>query len=142
MAVDAKDIAKYIISYFSNIPTNEMEGGLTNLKLQKLLYYVQVMHLKKYKSPAFNNKIEAWNYGPVVVDVYREYKHNGKNVLDIDNPTFNLPANMQDVVDGVIEEKGMYTGYSLMRQTHREKPWKNAYNSDDKVIKGEDMMEL
>ena len=35
----AKKIAEYIISYFSNIPTNPIEGDLTNLKLQKLLFY-------------------------------------------------------------------------------------------------------
>lgn len=45
--IKAKEVAEYIISYFSNIVTNPIEGDLTNLKLQKLLYYTQVLSLKR-----------------------------------------------------------------------------------------------
>lgn len=66
----AKDIARYIISYFSSLKEND----LTNLKLQKLLYYVQVEHIRIYGSKAFPERIEVWECGPVVPDVYEIYK--------------------------------------------------------------------
>ena len=46
----AKEISNYIVSYFSTIATNSIEGDLTNLKLQKLLYYCQINSLKKIQN--------------------------------------------------------------------------------------------
>lgn len=93
-----------------------------------MLYYVQVFSLKKYNKPAFSNQIEAWDYGPVVPDIYQKYKEFGKNVLDTTSPNFTLePAELKNVVDSVIEEKGQYTGYALMKMTHNEKAWKEVY---------------
>jgi uncharacterized phage-associated protein len=53
----AFEAAKYIIN---SLPVD-------NLKLQKLLYYSQAVHLVlNGKLPLFNEAIEAWDYGPVV----------------------------------------------------------------------------
>ena len=132
---DAKNIAKYIISVFQTIPTNEIEGDLTNLKLQKLLYYVQVDFLKQFNKVAFSNTIEAWKYGPVVPDVYRYYSDYGRNVITIKEPVFSLDTpQLKMVTDNVIEKKGQYTGIALMRMTHNEHPWKKAKEQSDKVI--------
>ena len=131
----ALEIAKYIISHFSNIATNEVEGDLTNLKLQKLLYYVQLEYHRKHKNLAFNDTIEAWDYGPVVPEVYHEYKKYGKQVLDIEEPVFSLPVRVKAIVDKVIKSEGQFTGYALMERTHEENPWKYAYNeAADRVI--------
>jgi uncharacterized phage-associated protein len=76
----AKEISNYIVSYFSTIATNSIEGDLTNLKLQKLLYYCQINSLKKYKTPLFDDVIEAWDYGPVISSVYKQYKPFGRGI--------------------------------------------------------------
>lgn len=128
-------IANYIVSDFSNIATNRIEGDLTNLKLQKLLYYIQILSLKKLNKLAFDNTIEAWDYGPVVPCVYQEYKNFGRNVLDTENPNLLLkPLELKSIVDDVIEDKGKYTGIALMKMTHQDKAWKIAYDSKDKII--------
>jgi len=66
----ANDIAKYIICTF-----HEAGDQITNMKVQKLLYYVQGCHLGLYGTPAFAGEFQAWKYGPVEPSVYSEYSH-------------------------------------------------------------------
>ena len=62
--------AKYFLAQAS-----EDAGDLiSNLKLQKLVYYAQGFHLALYDEPLFLEAIEAWTHGPVVPDLYRHYK--------------------------------------------------------------------
>lgn len=133
--VSAKEIANYIVSYFSTIATNPIEGDLTNLKLQKLLYYCQFESLKKHNQPLFNEAIEAWDYGPVVPSVYQEYKKFGRDVLDTENPNLLLnPDEVKLLVDEVIEDKGKYTGIALMRMTHQDNAWQKAFKAQDRIV--------
>ena len=57
------DICRYVIKY-----SNEKKYGVSNLKLQKLLYFIQAYFIIKNNdnAPCFKEKIEAWNFGPVV----------------------------------------------------------------------------
>src|SRR6266446_3445682 len=65
----ASILAKYIIASCSD------DGkSVTNLKLQKLLYYAQAWKLALHGKPLFNDRIEAWVHGPVVPVVFREYR--------------------------------------------------------------------
>ncbi len=57
------DAAKYFLAQ-----TSEDAGDLiSNLKLQKLLYYAQGFHLALYDEPLFPEAIEAWTHGPVLI---------------------------------------------------------------------------
>ena len=135
MKKTAQEIAEYIISYFSNIATNSIEGDLTNLKLQKLLYYTQALSIKRDNKNLFDDVIEAWDYGPVVPSVYHQYKSFGREILDIKKPNLLLgPYDTKVLVDQIIEDKGRYTGIALMHMTHQDNAWKIAYNSSDKII--------
>ena len=46
----------------------DYDGGelMSNMKLQKMLYYQQGYHLAAFGTPLFDEDIEAWMYGPVV----------------------------------------------------------------------------
>lgn len=68
MIYSALEVARYVIKY-----SNDKRYGITNLKLQKILYLIQAYFLIKGKL-CFSDRIEAWNFGPVVPTVYREYK--------------------------------------------------------------------
>ena len=63
----ALDVARYIINY-----SNKKDYHISNLKLQKLLYFTQAYYLAFTDShkPCFPERIEAWNFGPVVPEVY------------------------------------------------------------------------
>ncbi|MDR1469599.1 MAG: DUF4065 domain-containing protein [Spirochaetaceae bacterium] len=114
----AQEVAKYIIK---SLPVD-------NLKLQKLLYYSQGVHLVLHgKSPLFPEDIEAWDYGPVVPDVYRSYKHHGFDVIPPADGLLPLGIEEIDAVDKALACFGEMSGVALIQQTHWEKPWRDAY---------------
>ena len=121
---NALDIAKYLIT----LASPEEEDLITNLKLQKLLYYAQGFHLALFGKPLFSERIEAWQYGPVVPEIYRFYKQYGSNSLpQPDN--FNIDEydeETQELLNEVYEVYGQYTAPTLMRFTHQEIPWKET----------------
>ena len=111
------DIASYI--------TNIIE--VDKLKLQKLLYYTQAVSLVRFNKPAFSEKIEAWEYGPVVPEVYKKIKKYDvpiKIKRATDEP---IDTNIIEAIDMVIKYYGDMSGIALMAETHSEKPWKDAY---------------
>lgn len=66
------DVSRYIINY-----SNKKDYSISNLKLQKLLYFIQVYFLVKHGKECFGSTIEAWAFGPVVPEAYREFKRFG-----------------------------------------------------------------
>ena len=61
MAYSVIDISKYVVCY-----SNKKNYGITNLRLQKILYFIQAYFLKIKKEPCFKENMEAWDFGPVV----------------------------------------------------------------------------
>jgi len=68
----AINVAKYII-----MRCNQQHKTISNLKLQKILYFVQAEFLVEKDSACFKEEIEAWDFGPVVPAVYHKYKVYG-----------------------------------------------------------------
>lgn len=131
--------AKLIADYILTKANPEVGETITNLKLQKLLYYVQGFHLAIKGEKLFSNKVYAWNYGPVVVDVYHEFKEYGANPLPVPNnfDYDSIPEEVQDLIDEVWDVYGQYSALKLMNLTHEESPWKDTNQSD--VISDEKM---
>ncbi len=75
--------AKIAASYLIQLSSKEEENDLTNLKLQKLLFYPQAQYLRINGKPFFEDKIEAWTYGPVVSDIYHWLKPCGSYPMTI-----------------------------------------------------------
>lgn len=68
------DVSSYIINY-----SNQINHPINNLKLQKLLYYIQAATLVETGRKCFNSKIIAWQFGPVVPEAYYYYEEYGRN---------------------------------------------------------------
>jgi uncharacterized phage-associated protein len=123
MAYKANDIAQYMLS-LSNPEVGDM---ISNLKLQKLLYYVQGFHLAMYNRPAFDEDIYAWQYGPVVPEVYHEYKSSGSAGIPVpEQMEAKLDTNVTDLVKEVYDVYGQYSALKLMDMTHNEAPWQKT----------------
>ena len=76
--LSAFDVSEYILKGFSTPDEGDI---ISNIKLQKLLYYAQGIHLVKHDKPLFKEKIHYHPYGPVVQEVYEKYRrHNGKAI--------------------------------------------------------------
>ena len=59
-------------------------------KLQKLLYYTQGFHLAIYGVPLFEEKLIAWEHGPVVKEVYDKFKEFGSNAISVPDTKITL----------------------------------------------------
>lgn len=119
------DVAKYFLS----LTDDESGDTISNLKLQKLLYYAQGFHLVMFGQPLFENSIEAWRHGPVVKGVYRDYAQHGSN--SIPRPTdFNIETideETRDFLDEVYKIYGQYSAWRLRQMIHDEPPWQEAW---------------
>ncbi len=118
-------IAKYIINY-----CNTMGKTISNLRLQKILYFVQAEFLVSKGSPCFQDEIYAWDLGPVVPDVYREYKIFGSSAIPaFRDILFQISEDDKELIDGVVNECNKYSSYTLVQMTHEQTPWIKAYNT-------------
>lgn len=98
------EVAEYIIGVMP----------VDNLKLQKLLYYCQGIHLKVVDTPLFNDVIEAWRYGPVVPSVYHKYKHFGFDILrSNEEESLMFERNTRKVIDMTLQYYGEFSGLEL-----------------------------
>ena len=122
MAYKALDIAKKLIK-LADYDTANGGDNLTNLKLQKLLYYEQGYHLAQFDSPLFDEKIEAWMYGPVVPEVYNYYQQNGASVLPVEDDVIELTDDEEVMFAQVYEAYRDFSAIGLMNKTHQESPW-------------------
>lgn len=121
--ISAIDIAKYIIN-----KCIDLGRPITNLQLQKILYYVQGEFIKKTGGEElFYNEISAWQYGPVVPDVYFEFNTYSSSDINIKCDTFELSKEIKDIIDPVIEQKSLLSAWKLVEDTHKEKPWLESY---------------
>lgn len=123
MAYDVKEIAKKIIA------KTDVEHGdtISNLKLQKMLYYMQGFHLAFFDTPLFDDDIFAWQYGPVVPSVYKEYKRYDAKAISLpEGDIIRLTDDEETVFDNVYAEYGQFSAVALMNMSHAEIPWKTT----------------
>lgn len=135
----ALDVAKYIIYLASQNVIDEVNGekvyeGITNLKLQKILYFAQVHSLVKSNKPLFEQDIKAWQYGPVVGEVYDAYKQYRRRSILLKQDASNLPIEVKLFLQDVWYLFGSYSVGKLVRMTHNDAPWQEAIKRKDKTI--------
>lgn len=137
----ALTIAKWFIAW-----AEAEEEELSNMKLQKLLYYAQGHHLARAHAPLFRDEIQAWSHGPVVPGVYREFKRHGANPIELptDDPFCwdNVDDGTSNFLSKVWNTYGGYSAGRLRNMTHDEKPWRKNWRGDtdrSAVIPRDDM---
>jgi len=134
--LSGKDVGDYFLSL-----CDENAGDLiSNMKLQKLLYYAQGLHLAAFDEPLFEDRIEAWTHGPVVPAVYHALKRYGGQALPIptDLDLSKFDERTRGLLDEVYKVFGQFSAWKLSNMTHEEPPWKEAAGSPlSKVISHE-----
>ena len=117
-----------VIHYFlGHIDVNAGET-ITPLKLQKLLYAVQGWNLVFNGKVMYGERIEAWAHGPVVAQIYNEFKEYGYNPLPniaAFEPKLFSKAEI-DILELVRQVYSLYEAKTLEKLTHAEKPWQLA----------------
>ncbi|MGN1014700.1 MAG: Panacea domain-containing protein [Butyricicoccus sp.] len=123
----ALDIARYVIWY-----CQEQGYIVSNLKLQKILYFIQAQFLvfNPEHNPCFREQIEAWTFGPVVPVVYRQYRLYGNAhipSLDDERDFDVIRIEDRNMIDNVVDQCADYTAAQLVELTHNQTPWMEAY---------------
>lgn len=136
------DVCRYIINY-----SNKEGYDVSNLKLQKLLYFIQVYFLMNSvdHQPCFSDKIEAWDFGPVVPVAYHEFKHYGSTNIppvesyieydrtdpwSVSRIEYNEDCILdkdKELINTVIKELSSYSATDLVTISHNQAPWKDVY---------------
>jgi uncharacterized phage-associated protein len=116
--VSVLDVAKFIL---------KQKGGMSAMKLQKLVYYCQAWSLVWDDRPLFREKIKAWANGPVVPALYQAHKGLFQvEARQVGGHPDALHGESRDTVIAVLGFYGDKTGQWLSELTHQERPWADA----------------
>ena len=123
--VSPLDVARYFIF---RAYEDGRESLMTNMKVQKLLYYTQSLYLALFDEPLFDDEIQAWRYGPVCPPAYRFYSDFEARQLPIPRKEelTHISEEVQNLLREVWEYFGEHDAYYLSGLTHLEFPWKKA----------------
>lgn len=121
----ANQIAEHLIKKMNALD----EGDVSNMKLQKLLWFAQKTCFDLSGRPLFEDDFQAWQYGPVVPSVYSTYAVFGRN--HISDNYLNEIEDISDFDDHVlnltIETYKIYSAIGLMKLSHKDHLYKEAY---------------
>ncbi len=105
---------------------DQQDKQLTPMQLLKLVYISHSWMLGLYNRPLFEDKIEAWRYGPVIRSVYSRYKRFGAIPIsdDVKDQESSFDEYALDVMEQVVKIYGNYNGLMLSSLCHQPgSPW-------------------
>ena len=127
------DVANWFISKANSEKLDDkVSEGISNLKLQKMLYFAQAAHLALYsKKSLFEDDILAWKLGPVVEDVYHQFKSpNNKPIAKPTNQEYKKISLGIDVfLENVWSIFGKFSAAKLVQMSHEHQPWIDAFEA-------------
>lgn len=139
----AEDLAGYIKNEYKK----KYKIEISPIKLQKVLYLlfaywggyvrnakaeflVEDNSLKNYSEYLYDDKIEAWTYGPVIRDVYNKYANNkleDKSAEEVFKDDKYLESNIR----GLMLELFELSDFKLVGLSHLDECWKKNYDITD-----------
>ncbi|WP_271400337.1 Panacea domain-containing protein [Salinicoccus roseus] len=137
----AELIAKYLIKRAREYNISDVSP----LKLQKLLYLAYEEFVKVHRRPLFNGDFEVWRHGPVVRNIYDEYKVFGSEVISLDTSVkeSELTKDTKEIVNKVINEHGHKSAWDLVDETHRKDgPWYIKMERGESIIEFDDIKKV
>lgn len=104
-------------------------GPVDHLKLQKLVYYVVGDYGALTGSRLVPDELEAWDYGPVIYDLYIAHRDSdgGALISQTKGSACGLDPMVRACVRAVAHRHGDKTGLQLMHLTHGHSVWRQAY---------------
>jgi uncharacterized phage-associated protein len=118
-----------VAAWFLNDVDRKAGDSITNLKLQKLVYYAQAWAVALLGRPLFSEPVEAWAHGPVVDAVYQEYKAHGFDSLPRSRRKHQFAPEERVVLEDVQGVYGEHSATFLEALTHGERPWQMAWGN-------------
>ena len=124
MTYDARQIANWFVD------RAKRDGRqLSVMSLLKLVYIAHGWHLETQGEPLFTNGIQAWQYGPVIPDVYRDFRKQGVTITEkvgtVDDAS--LARDDENLLEQIWQIYGGLSAFRLSDITHvTGGPWEQA----------------
>ncbi len=127
----AIDISNYIID-----KCNKENIFINNLKLNKLLYFVQKEHLKKYNRILFIEELLPYRYGASVENVYRVFKYYGRdNINEPIDKLIDINEESKEIIDSTILKYKDCKPMEMVILSRKEESYKKAIKEKSNIIK-------
>lgn len=140
MAYKVIDIANKLLAKAANVCGGDL---MSNMTLQKMLYYEQGYHLAEFGTPLFDDNIEAWMYGPAVPCVYEHFKgHGAGGILPENKEIIELTDEEEYMFNDVFDAYIDFSAYGLMIKTQAEEPWRKTKMGHGNVIEYQKMIDF
>src|SRR6185312_8129202 len=144
MSYDGRAVANFVLD------TCKADGKeITNLSLQKIVYFCHVWSLVKLKKPLVKQKFEAWQFGPVLQYLYREFKEFERNPItsrarrlnhstgELEVVPYEFDEDTERLLRNVVDTYSSISAGNLVRISHASgSPWDEVWNHDNKVNPG------
>lgn len=138
---NAVDVASYIVGRCANLGR-----PVTNLQLQKILYYIQLNFLRTYDKCIFEDDILARRHGPVVKEVYYKYNIWGRHEIvprAVQAAKETFLEKDRELIDRVTDVCLLLDSWELVERSQKAGgPWHRSFDGNlEKVIPKEVMRE-
>lgn len=91
---------------------------MTPMKLQKLIYYAHAWYLAFHSQPLIREEVQAWKYGPVIQEIYHEFKEFGNDTINRPAQEFNFSGQELELVEPEIPADDTRT-HELLKEVFR-----------------------
>ena len=144
---EALKLALYIRKKYFEYKGNTTKRVISPIKMQKSLYFLfaywgQFIRKNKenpesveidyseYSEFLFDDRIEAWTYGPVVPVVFVANKE-GELEQEVDNSYLEKDVAKKEFIDHLLEQLFEIDDFGLVRISHEDKCWQKYYVETD-----------
>lgn len=144
MTYDGRAIANSVLDL-----AEESGISLSNLALQKVIFFCHAWNLVDTGEPLVKNDFEAWEHGPVLQYIYRQFRDFEKSAVRGRAKGLNsytgkqeiisaiLPQDILDRIRRVVAFYGRLNPWDLVELTHiKNGPWDKVWNHEGKVNPG------
>jgi uncharacterized phage-associated protein len=133
-----------VANYFLVLVDREAGDAITQLKLQKLVYFAQGISLALWEKALFKEEIEAWEHGPVVRNLRKTFGGFKDGVIpapgEIEFDQYE--QQVKELIYRVYSVYGEHSAYYLRNLTHTHSIWKEAFAKGGEIITKEKMLKF
>lgn len=121
--------AYYLIKLF-----NDEENPITQLQVQKLMFLFEAYYMNvKNVDKLYNCEYQAWNFGPVSTQLYKEFKKYGRNNIQLTDEQLknanDIAEHKKQLINDIYNVFGNFNAMELVNFTHADgSPWKEAWD--------------
>lgn len=124
----AINFAKWFIKNNFDSPRDTFDG---NMKLQKMLYFAQLIHVAKHRELLFSDQMKAYENGTVINDVRLEYRESPLSLIEQskNSPEFFEDIKVNETLHQTVKIFGDMSARELSNLNHELSSWKIPYNN-------------